>query len=56
MMKQQKDSGKPALMAFRTFYVKSFEKHQRLINLTRLHIALNPIQVDSRIKLAIISD
>ena len=32
---------------------KSFEKHQ---NLSCLFIALNPIQVDSRIKLAIIYD
>ena len=35
---------------------KSFEKHQKLKNLSCLFIALNPIQVDSRIKLAIIYD
>ena len=31
-------------------------KHQKLRNLTGLYIALKPIQVDSRMKLAIISD
>ena len=33
------------------FYVKTFEKHQNLRNLTCLYIALNPIKVDSNIKL-----
>ena len=33
-----------------------FEKHQKLRNLTRLYIALKPIQVDSTRRLAIISD
>ena len=35
---------------------KAFEKHQKLRNLTCSYIALKPIQVDSKIKLANISD
>ena len=37
------------------FYVKLFEKDQKIRNFTCLYIALNSIQVESRIKLAIIS-
>ena len=43
-------------MTFGTFYEKAFEKHQKLRNLTCFYIALKPIPVDGKIKLAIISD
>ena len=36
--------------------LKAFEKHQKLRNLTCSYIALKPIQVSSKIKLANISD
>ena len=35
---------------------ESFEKHKKIRNLTCLYVALKPIQVDRRIKLAIMSD
>ena len=35
---------------------KTFEKHQKLRNLTCIYTALKPILVDSKIKLANISD
>ena len=38
-----RDLLKPAFMTFRTFYIKSFEKHQKLRNFTYLYIALKPI-------------
>ena len=35
---------------------ENFEKHQQLRNVTCLYIAFKPIQVERRIKRAIISD
>ena len=43
-------------MTFRTFYEKSFKNSHLIKKFDMLHIAFKPIQEDSRIKLAIISD
>ena len=40
------DLRKPASMTYRTFYVK----HQKLLNLTSLNVALKPIRANSKIK------
>ena len=51
-----RDLWKPALMTFRTFCVKSFEKHPKSRNLTCLYLSFKHIQVDSRIHMALIPD
>ena len=52
-----RDLWKPALMTFRTFYVKIIWKTPKeLKKMTYLYIALKPIHGDIRIKLAIVSD
>ena len=50
------DLWNPTLMTFRTFNIKIIWKAHKIKKFDMFNIALKLIQVDSRIKLAIISD